>query len=74
VRVTLALFATLREGRFDSRDFELAEGATILDLVELAGVPRSGIAVVFLDARHAEFEARPGPGSRVALFPPVGGG
>ena len=74
MRLALSLFASLREGRFDSREFELAEGLSIGELADLAGIPRGEIAIIFVDSRHAELSTVPPAGSRIAFFPPVGGG
>jgi molybdopterin converting factor small subunit len=74
VRVSLNLFASLREGRYDSREVELPSRATIADLLGLAGLPPPDIAIIFVDGRHADPETFLHEGARVALFPPVGGG
>ena len=74
MRISLSLFASLREGRFDSRELELAEGPSVGELADLAGVPRREIAIIFVDGRHAEPETVLHDGARVAFFPPVGGG
>lgn len=74
MQITLKLFATLRDGRFESAPFELPEGALVSDAIEAAGVPPKDAAVVFVNGRHADPETPLSPGDAVAIFPPVGGG
>lgn len=74
MQITLKLFATLRDGRFESAPFELPEGARVSDAIAAAGVPTKDAAVVFVNGRHADPETPLSPGDAVAIFPPVGGG
>ncbi len=72
--VTVKLFASLREGRFDAETRSLPEGATPGAVIEALGLPEDQVAVLFINSRHAEKDSPLSSGDVLALFPPVGGG
>ncbi|OPX96551.1 MAG: ThiS family protein [Syntrophorhabdus sp. PtaB.Bin006] len=74
MRVTVKLFATLRQERFDIDTFDLAENTTVGDIVTKLGIPRNEVTLIFVNGRHADRTTRLADGDSVALFPPVGGG
>ncbi|MFH2113950.1 MAG: MoaD/ThiS family protein [Spirochaetota bacterium] len=74
MNTTIKLFASLREGRFDSRPCDLAAGATVQDALDFAGVSAAEAAVLFLNGRHTQPEHPLTEGDSLAVFPPVGGG
>ena len=74
MKLNVKLFASLREGRFDERDLEFSEGSSVRDVAKTAGIPEGEIAVIFINARHAELETVLRDGDRLSIFPPVGGG
>ena len=74
MRLNVKLFASLRDGRFDERDLEFAEGSRVRDVVKTSGIPEGEVAVIFINARHAELETVLRDGDRLSIFPPVGGG
>jgi sulfur carrier protein len=74
MQITVKLFATLRDGRFESAPVELPEGSLVSDVIAAAGVPLKDAAVIFVNGRHAEHGRPLSPGDAVAVFPPVGGG
>ena len=77
--VSLALFAYLStyqpdgQGGRHPRDFDLAEGTTVGDVVCTLGLPDEP-RVVFVNGRHAPDERVLAQGDRLAIFPPVAGG
>ncbi len=79
MKVHVALFATLSqyqpdgEGGRAPREFDLAEGTTIADVIALLGLPDEP-RVVFVNGRHAPDEHVLSEGERLAIFPPVAGG
>ena len=73
MEVTIKLFATFREGRFDSRTDGLPEGTTVGDVVAMLGLGERP-AVIFVNNRHATPEKVLEGGDTLALFPPIGGG
>ncbi len=74
MKTTIKLFASLREGRFDSRPCNLAEGATVQDALDSLGISPAEAAILFLNGRHTKPEQVLTEGDSLAVFPPVGGG
>jgi sulfur-carrier protein len=74
VLLTVKLFATFRQGRFDVAQLELKDGTTVGNIVDEIGIPRSAIGILMVCGRHAELDHRPAPGDVVSIFPLVGGG
>ncbi len=74
LHVTVKLFATLREGRFDIRAMELAAGSTVADVARILAIPQEEVALIMVNHRHHEIDHVLGDGETLALFPPVGGG
>ncbi len=74
MQITIKLFATLREGRFDSKTVELPEGTTVGDIIQKLNISEKEAAIVFINSRHAGFERVLQDGDILGMFPPVGGG
>jgi molybdopterin converting factor small subunit len=55
-------------------EIELAEGSTLEDLVNLLGLPRELVKVIFVNGRAQQLEYRLEPGDEVGIFPPIAGG
>lgn len=79
MKVDIALFASL-SGRHSpdvpggrTRTYELAEGTTISEIIEMLELPDQP-RIVFVDGRHAEESSTLRDGERLAIFPPVAGG
>jgi len=79
MRVQVKLFATLRHyapNGLVGRPFEvdLAEGATVADLIQHLSVPAEEVKMIYVNAR-ARSEAWPlESGNEVGIFPLIGGG
>lgn len=80
MRVELRLFATLTRYRGDSAsaepfDVSLPDGASLGDLLQKLAIPSEEVHLVMIDGRivHGRGVRLVG-GSRIGLFPPVGGG
>lgn len=74
VTVTIKLFATFREGRFEVAQRDCPPGTTIAKLVRDLGIPPEEVGVLLVGGRHATFEHAPAQGDTVAIFPLLGGG
>ncbi|MEI6874191.1 MAG: MoaD/ThiS family protein [Spirochaetota bacterium] len=74
MRISVRLFASLRDGRFDEREMDVPEASVVGDLSASIGVRPEEMAVIFVNNRHAEPESALHEGDRLAIFPPVGGG
>lgn len=72
--VTVKLFATFRQGRFEREERELAPGATTGDLVDGLAIRRAEVGVLLVNGRHAGFDRALAPGETVSIFPLIGGG
>jgi sulfur carrier protein ThiS len=79
MRVEIALFAFLADYQPDgaggrhARDFDLAEGTTVSDVVTMLGLPDQP-RIVFVNNRHAAESSALHDGDRLAIFPPIAGG
>jgi len=74
MRITVKLFVTLRQGRFDMEEREVAPGARAGDLIRELGIPEKEVTLVFINNRHALPDTELTEGDTLALFPPIGGG
>ncbi len=74
MQLTVKLFATFRQGRFEVAQVEQPDGSSVGDLVDVLGLDRGELGIVLVQGRHAELEARPASGDTVSIFPKVGGG
>jgi molybdopterin converting factor small subunit len=72
--LTVKLFATLRNGRFEVSQLERPPGTTLASLVESLRIPPGEIGVLLVNGRHAELDHVPAAGQTVSIFPLVGGG
>ncbi|OEF96104.1 MoaD/ThiS family protein [Desulfuribacillus alkaliarsenatis] len=74
MKVTIKLFATLRNQRFKVDIQEFAEAVTVLNIVEKLGIDREELAIVLVNGQDVALEHMLSDGDVLALFPPVGGG
>jgi molybdopterin synthase sulfur carrier subunit len=74
MKLTVKLFATFRQGRFDVAELEREAGSTVGSLVDELRIPRQEIGIVLVKGRHADLDHQPAPGDTVSIFPLVGGG
>lgn len=77
MKIELKCFASLvNPGTCDyqgSTAYELAEGQTVEDLVQAAGVDRENLKIAFVNGRVVTFDTVLKPGDQVGLAPAVGG-
>jgi len=74
MRVTIKLFATLRQGRFDVETFDLSPETKVIDVMKRIGVPQREVTLIFINGRHGDLSSELHEGDTLAMFPPVGGG
>ena len=74
MNITVKLFATLRDGRFEKEIRQYPEGTTIGQLIDLLGLPPEKVSIIFKNNRHANLEDQIMENDVVAFFPPIGGG
>ena len=74
MQLTVKLFATFRQGRFEVARLDRPEGSTLGSLLDDLAIPRVELGILLVQGRHAELDDRPAEGDTVAIFPKVGGG
>jgi molybdopterin converting factor small subunit len=53
---------------------DVAEGATVEDVLQQLNIPIDLVKLIFVDGIHAGRDSNLKDGSRLGVFPPVGGG
>lgn len=74
MRITVKLFATFRNGRFDSELREYPAGTRVGAIVAELQLPLESLGIVMVNHRHVELERELCDGDTLAIFPLVGGG
>jgi molybdopterin synthase sulfur carrier subunit len=73
MKVKVKLFATFRQGKFDTEEREFRPGTTVAHVIDGLGFAEKRV-IIFVNNRHAAKEHELKDGDTLALFPPVGGG
>ena len=74
MKVTVKLFAALKQERKEEQQLELAESATVGEMLARLGIAQKDAKAVFRNARHARADEKLSDGDRVDVFPAIGGG
>lgn len=74
MKITVRLFATLRQGRFDHETLECDDTARVADIIERLDIPEKQAAIIFVNSRHADLGTDLHENDTLAIFPPIGGG
>lgn len=74
MQVTVKLFATLRQDRFDIDTLDLPPVTKVIDVIQKIGIPEKEVTLVFINGRHGDVTSELHDGDTLAVFPPVGGG
>lgn len=74
MKITVKLFATLRDQRFDKSEIDCPEGAKIKDIIKIIKLSEKEVAIIFHNGRHADFNDIINENDTLAFFPPIGGG
>ncbi len=74
MRVTVKLFATLREGRFNEEERQYPDGTVISHVIGELGISEKEAALIFVNGLHAKTGDELHDGDTLAIFPPIGGG
>jgi molybdopterin converting factor small subunit len=72
--IMVKLFATLREGRFDSALRQYTSRTTVADVMRDLALSDRDVALTLVNGRHADLDHALNDGDTLALFPPIGGG
>ena len=77
MRVNIKCFASLVNldtcDYKDSTEYELDDGQTVEDLVQLAGISKDDVNIVFVNSRVVDLDTVFSDGDQVGLAPAVGG-
>jgi sulfur-carrier protein len=74
VQVTVKLFASFRLGRFVEARRQYSRDTRIADVIGQLDIALKDIGMIMVDGRHAEPEDVLRDGTKLALFPLLGGG
>ncbi len=74
MNITVKLFATLRNGRFEQGSLDPDAGTTVRSVLEKLAITPDEAAIVFVNGRHAEPERPLSDGDTISIFPLIGGG
>ncbi len=74
MKVKVKLFATLRDGRFIEKEFEIEDGSDVELLLNMFNLKHEDVPIIFINGRHADFDTILKENDDIAFFPPVGGG
>lgn len=74
MKVTIKLFATLREGRGKILEKHYSEAITVRDIVDELKIEDKDIAILLKNGISTKMEIVLSDGDILSIFPPVGGG
>ncbi|TBW38428.1 MoaD/ThiS family protein [Siculibacillus lacustris] len=72
--ITIKLFASFRDGRFKVATREVADGATVADVLRSLEIDEPEVGMMFVRARHVDVDRVLAAGETLSVFPLVGGG
>lgn len=79
MQIEVRLYATLRRYAPNGSEMgvfltDLADGALVLDIIQLLKIVPAEVHLIMVNGTNSTMERALGPGDRVGLFPPIGGG
>jgi molybdopterin converting factor small subunit len=74
MKIKVKLFASLRQERFDEKEFEIDEGSDVDFLLKKFRFKHEEVNIVFINGIHADYNTILNDGDNVAFFPLLGGG
>ncbi len=74
MKIQVACFATLSPYAPADGYLEVDQGGTPADILDLLGIPRQEVKVVFVNGENSGLEATLKDNDRVGIFPAIGGG
>lgn len=76
MKITVKLFASLREGRFKEKDIEFPDDTTVQEVLKQLSITREEmeIGILFINGKRAQFASVLRDEDTLAIFPPVAGG
>lgn len=76
MKITVKLFAFLRQGRFSIKEIDFPAGTTVGDVLNFLAITREemAIGIIFVNGLHRNFDDPLQEGDTLSLFPPAAGG
>lgn len=74
MRIVIRLFASLREGRFRTMEWELPEGSKTADVIQGLEMRPRDVSIILVNGRTATSDRALKDGDTLSLLPPMGGG
>lgn len=74
MKITVRLFATLREGRGKEIIIEGVAGMNCTDVIRQLDIQEDEVAILLVNGRDAAWDKPLSENDVVSIFPPVGGG
>lgn len=74
MRITVKLFATLREYGQNLMEMDVPVSSNPESIIQSLKIPKKDVAVLMLNGRSVNFDEELSDGDVLALFPPIGGG
>ena len=74
MQITVKLFATFRQGRFDIEVRNYPDGTTVKEVVRGLNLAEQELGILMVNSRHVDLDRVLVAGETLAIFPLVGGG
>lgn len=74
MQIKVRLFATLRANRGKELVLDLAEGSSVMDIIEELKIDKEEVAILLINGRDGQLDTPLKNEDVVSIFPPVGGG
>ncbi len=74
MKVTVKLFASFRQGRFDLEQRDYPAATTVADVVKELELAEEELGIMMGNSRHVDLDRVLVAGETLALFPLLGGG
>lgn len=78
MKIRVRVFATLRkytpEASAGEQELDVAEGATVGQVLEQLKIPQAQVALVFVNSTHQKMDRPLADGDELGIFPPIAGG
>ena len=72
--VKVRLFATFREKRFSEKKMDVAEAASLKDLMNILKIPAEQVGILLINGQSSLPEQKLTANDVVSIFPAIGGG
>jgi len=72
--ITVKLFASFRNGRFNEKNWNYVKGITVSHILEKLNIKKKEVGALLVNFRHAATDCQLKGGDTVSIFPFIGGG